>query len=618
MRLALLWTSMLVAGCSKDAEDTDPRPGDTDEAPSDADEDGIPASEDCDDGDPSVGGPSSWYADADRDGHGAGEAVEACDPPADHVTAGGDCDDADPDANPDAEEACDPDDVDEDCDGAADGASAVGSATWFLDEDGDGHGVPTTTAEACDAPAGYAAASDDCDDGAADAHPGGDEVCGDTVDQDCDGVTACVYTRDDADLHVTSGSSTGYITSRIEVWPDRDGDGDDELVVSDSEAVYVMPGGATTDLVADIDADAIVSSTSLGSRAALAAGDFDGDGVAELAIGGPGVSDLAVNGGGAWIVQDTISGASTLSSAWARFTSGTYNAEVGDAIGNAGDIDGDGTDDLAVAYGNYATGHGLVYLLTDVAAGQRDIASAASATLYGEGGASHAMASPSLDHADFDGDGRGDLVIGTGGQSGDVYVVLAPGTGIYDLGTADVILTGTSANDQAGCAVVVADDADGDGTPDLFVGAYGVDGSGYEDGGAVYVLSGASLESGALGWVYDGRIDAQSSLAQLTALDSLAQGDVDEDGRSDLLVGAPTWGSDREGGAWLFVADQLSGTLTTDEATLAFEGRNVSERLGYQVAIVPSFDGVGAPDLAVAAQESGTSPFGTVSMFLGD
>ncbi|MCB9693664.1 MAG: putative metal-binding motif-containing protein [Alphaproteobacteria bacterium] len=105
-----------------------------------------------------------WYADADLDGYGVDSSViTSCDPPPGHSSVGGDCDDQDSTVNPGAIEIVG-NDVDEDCDGVAQGEGVV-------DEDGDGF-----------------ADGQDCDDTDPTAFPGAPEICGDGVDQDCDGV----------------------------------------------------------------------------------------------------------------------------------------------------------------------------------------------------------------------------------------------------------------------------------------------------------------------------------------------------------------------------------------------------------------------------------------------
>ncbi len=127
---------------------------------------------------------TTWYADSDGDGYGdLWTNTDACDQPSGYIEDATDCDDTDAATYPGAVEYCD--DHDEDCDGVNDN-DAVDGDVWFLDADGDGYGDASSYQQACDQPSGYVADSSDCEDGSADAYPGGTEVC-DTYDNDCDG-----------------------------------------------------------------------------------------------------------------------------------------------------------------------------------------------------------------------------------------------------------------------------------------------------------------------------------------------------------------------------------------------------------------------------------------------
>ena len=101
-----------------------------------------------------------FYVDADGDGYGVGEPVLACEAPEGHAPTDGDCDDGDLAFNPGAAEDDCADPNDYNCDGS------VG----YADEDGDGY-----------------AACEECDDTNPALNPGAPEVCGDAVDNDCDG-----------------------------------------------------------------------------------------------------------------------------------------------------------------------------------------------------------------------------------------------------------------------------------------------------------------------------------------------------------------------------------------------------------------------------------------------
>lgn len=94
-----------------------------------------------------------------------------------------DCDDANPDINPDAEEKCD--EIDNDCDALIDELGATDAPIWYVDGDGDGYGDASVTRQACEQPEFYVDNTDDCNDSAATAYPGADELC-DDLDNDCD------------------------------------------------------------------------------------------------------------------------------------------------------------------------------------------------------------------------------------------------------------------------------------------------------------------------------------------------------------------------------------------------------------------------------------------------
>ena len=138
--------------------------------------------------------------------------------------------------NPDAVEICD--DLDNDCDGVVDPATAEGAPTWHADGDGDGFGDPDRPAVACDAPSGHVADATDCDDGAAATNPDGQEVCG-GGDEDCDGL----LDDDDGSVDLSTGEAA---------FLDEDGDGFGAAPV----AACVLPSNAVSDDTDCDDADA--------------------------------------------------------------------------------------------------------------------------------------------------------------------------------------------------------------------------------------------------------------------------------------------------------------------------------------------------------------------------
>lgn len=109
-----------------------------------------------------------WYLDSDTDGYGdPGNRVRSEKRPQGYVSNSHDCDDYDPDINPDGVEICG-DGIDQDCDG---GDLTCSPTPEDLDDDGDG----------------YTENQGDCNDQNAGMHPGAVEICGDGIDQDCNG-----------------------------------------------------------------------------------------------------------------------------------------------------------------------------------------------------------------------------------------------------------------------------------------------------------------------------------------------------------------------------------------------------------------------------------------------
>ena len=226
-----------------DCDDADPgfHPGATENDCTD------PADYNCDG---SVG-----YADEDADGHPACE----------------DCDDAEAAVNEEAPETCNG--VDDNCDGSID-EDATDAATWYGDADGDGYGGGQFLLESCEAPAGYVATSDDCNDLDPATHPGASEVC-DAADNDCDsqvdeGVELSFYADSDGDGY-GDATTTGQGCS---LPPGYSWNGDD----CDDSDPSARPGGVEVCDGADNDCNGTADDNPVNGSSWYADADADGYG----------------------------------------------------------------------------------------------------------------------------------------------------------------------------------------------------------------------------------------------------------------------------------------------------------------------------------------------------
>ncbi|MBX7183197.1 MAG: T9SS type A sorting domain-containing protein, partial [Bacteroidia bacterium] len=138
-------------------------------------------SNDCNDANNSINSSTVFYQDLDGDGFGGSVAGTNC-PSGQVVLIGGDCNDNNANINPNATEVCNG--VDDDCDGLTDEGVTT---TFYLDSDNDGYGNPAQSTQACSQPVGYVTNNLDCNDANASIHPLAQELCGNGIDDNCNG-----------------------------------------------------------------------------------------------------------------------------------------------------------------------------------------------------------------------------------------------------------------------------------------------------------------------------------------------------------------------------------------------------------------------------------------------
>ncbi len=345
------------------------------------------------------------------------------------------------------------------------------------------------------------------------------------------------------------------------------------------------------------------------------AGDVNADGHDDLLVGAPNNEDGGYGAGAAYLVLGPVTGTVDLSLAAAELVGEEANDLAGDSVSGAGDVDGDGHDDLLVGASRhndrldeYA---GAAYLVLGPVTGTLDL-SRADAKFVGEEYSDFAGFDVS-DAGDVDGDGHDDVLIGAmggddgGGNAGAACLFLGPVTGTIGLSMADAELVGEDDGDQLGWSVSGAGDTDGDGHADLLVGTY----SQYEGGayaGAAYLVRGPVT----------GILDLSLADAKLVGEEThdyagrsvSGAGDVDGDGHTDLLIGAA--GHDEGGaggpyapGAAYLVLGSVNGTLDLSLADAKFLGAEEEDAAGFYVSGAGDVDGNGHHDMLIGAPSHG-------------
>ena len=384
------------------------------------------------------------------------------------------------------------------------------------------------------------------------------------------------------------------------------------------------------------------------------AGDVNGDGINDLIIGAFRADPNGqTSAGESYVVFGRSTGfpaslnLSTLNGTNGFVVNGIDSGDdSGLSVSSAGDVNGDGIDDLLIGARTADPG-GLFNAGESYVVFGKSTPFAASLNLSALNGTNGFMIN-GIDATDYsgrsvssagdvNGDGYGDIIIGAygadpygQGSAGESYVVFGgPGVGASGSlnlstlnGTNGFVINGIVTGDRAGFSVDSAGDANGDGYDDLIIGADWADPNAQSYAGASYIVFGGpgvgaagsltlSGLTGANGFVCNG-VDANDR----SGVSVSSAGDVNGDGIDDIIIGAQLadpGGQSGAGESYVVFGKSTGFTASLNLSTLngttgfVINGIDASDYSGRAVASAGDVNGDGYGDLLIGAYRADPS-----------
>ncbi|WP_306422108.1 hypothetical protein [Nostoc sp. CHAB 5715] len=370
------------------------------------------------------------------------------------------------------------------------------------------------------------------------------------------------------------------------------------------------------------------------------AGDINGDGLDDLIIGADGADPNGITSGQTYVVfgsKESFAAQfdlSTLNGTNGFIINGINQYDsLGNSVSSAGDINGDGIDDLIIGAPFASpndTSSGQSYVVfgsKESFAAQFDLSTLNGTNGFAINGINedNSLGKSVSSAGDINGDGVDDLIIGApfaspnGTSSGQSYVVFGSKESFaaqFDLstlnGTNGFAINGINQYDSLGNSVSSAGDINGDGIDDLIIGAPFADGNG-DNSGQSYVVFGSkesfaaqfnlSTLNGTNGFVINGFNKGDGFFSSFVS----SAGDINGDGIDDLIIAAPFADPNGTNSGQSYVvfgskesfAAQLNLSTLNGTNGFAINGINPDDRSGYSLGSAGDINDDGIDDLII-------------------
>ena len=414
-----------------------------------------------------------------------------------------------------------------------------------------------------------------------------------------------------ADVILAGEDNNDYFGISVASAGDVSGDGYPDLIVGaygyigvgNRGRAYVFYGGSGLVSENASAADVILAGEDNGDQFGISvasAGDVSGDGYPEVIVGANTYSAGGNRGrayifyGGSGLVSENASAADVI-------LAGEVNGDYfGNSVASAGDVNGDGYADVIMGASYYSgeAARGRAYIFYGGSGLVSENASAADVILAGEVNGDY-FGTSVASAGDVNGDGYADIIVGANGYTtgnanrGRAYIFYG-GSGLVseNASNADVILAGENNGDFFGISVASAGDVNGDGYPDVIVGAKSA-----SSNGRAYIFEMSYQMNNTADKIVTGE-----AASDLFGYSVASAGDVNGDGYADIIVGAYgyTTGNANRGRAYLFWGGPMANILA-GSAPVILAGQDSDDQFGRSVASAGDVNGDGYADIIVGA-----------------